>query len=180
MDKRKTDIISIIAIVISIILSIIILLKDDISDYRLMKNKRYSLKEDIRKNSITLEREKNKAAGVLDMEKEVKGQNLFITKDKLVPYLINYVSILARRHRVEIVSLEPGSSIGDNTIRKTSFTAEITGGFPNAYNFLYHLEDDWRGVKIDSLLIDKDPENNSVNVRLKLIVLSLDKNKEDV
>src|SRR3990170_6492441 len=179
MDKRKIDIISIIAIVISIILSIIILLKDDISDFRLMKNKRYSLKEDIRKNSITLEREKNKAASVL-MEKEVKGQNLFITKDKLVPYFINYVSILARRHRVEIVSLEPGSSIGDNTIRKTSFTAEITGGFPNAYNFLYHLEDDWRGVKIDSLLIDKDPENNSVNVRLKLIVLSLDKNKEDV
>ncbi len=179
MDKRKIDIISIIAIAVSIVLSVIILLKDDISDFRLMKNKRYSLKEDIRKNSITLEREKNKAASVL-MEKEVKGQNLFITKDKLVPYFVNYVSTLARRHRVEIVSLEPGSSMSDNTIRKSSFTAEIAGGFPNAYNFLYHLEDDWRGVKIDSLSIGKDPENGNVNVRLKLIILSLDKNEENV
>ena len=179
MDKRKIDIISIIAIAVSIVLSVIILLKDDISDFRLMKNKRYSLKEDIRKNSITLEREKNKAASVL-MEKEVKGQNLFITKDKLVPYFINYVSKLARRHRLEIVSLEPGSSMGDNTTGKSSFTAEISGGFPNAYNFLYHLEDDWRGVKIDSLSIDKDPESGNVNVRLKLIILSLDKNEENV
>ena len=180
MDKRKIDLISIIAIGISIILSIIILLKDDISDYRLMKNKRYSLEEDIRKNSITLEREKNKAAGVLDINKEVKVQNLLITKDKLVPYFINYISILARRHRVEIVSLEPGSSMGDNTTGKSSFTAEISGGFPNAYNFLYHLEDDWRGVKIASLSIDKDPENGNVNIRLKLIILSLDKNEENV
>jgi len=175
MDKRKIDLISIIAIGISIILSIIILLKDDISDYRLMKNKRYSLEEDIRKNSITLEREKNKAAGVLDMNKEVKGQNLFITEGKVVPYFINYISILARRHRVEIVSLEPVSSMGDNATRKSSFTAEISGGFPDAYDFLYHLEDDWRGVKIDSLSIERDPANNSVNVRLKLIVLSLDR-----
>ena len=173
MDKRKIDI-------ISIILSIIILLKDDISDYRLMTNKRYSLEEDIRKNSITLEREKNKAAGVLDINKEVKVQNLLITKDKLVPYFINYISILARRHRVEIVSLEPVSSMGDNETRKSSFTAEISGGFPDAYDFLYHLEDDWRGVKIASLSIDKDPENGNVNIRLKLIILSLDKNEENV
>ena len=175
MDKRKIDLISIIAITISIILSIIILLRDDISDHRLMTNKRYSLEEDIRKNSITLEREKNKAAGVPDMEKEVKGQDLFITEGKVVPYFINYISILARRHRVEIVSLEPGSSIGDSTTRKSSFTAEISGGFPNAYDFLYHLEDDWRGVKIDSLSIDRDQEDNSVNIRLRLIVLSLDR-----
>ena len=180
MDKRKIDLISIIAIGISIILSIIILLRDDISDYRLMSNKRYSLEEDIRKNSITLEREKNKAAGVPDMEKEVKGQDLFITEGKVVPYFINYVSVLARRNRVEIVSLEPGSSIGDKITRKSSFTADISGGFPDAYDFLYHLEDDWRGVKIDSLSIDRDPENNSVNVRLILIVLSLDRNEEHV
>lgn len=180
MDKRKIDLISIIAIAISIILSVIILLRDDISDYRLMTNKRYSLEEDIRKHSITLERERNRAAGVLDMDKEVKGQNLFISEGKVVPYFINYVSVLARRNRVEIVSLEPGSSIGDKITRKSSFNAEISGGFHNAYDFLYHLEDDWRGVKIDSLSIDRDPENNSVNVRLKLIVLSLDRNEGHV
>src|SRR3990172_10742496 len=128
MNKRKTDLISITAIAISIILSIMILLRDDISDYRLMTNKRNSLEEDIRKNSISLEREKNKAAGALEIEKEAKGQDLFIAEGKVVPFFINYVSILARRHRVEIVSLEPGSSIGDNKTRVNSFTAEVSGG----------------------------------------------------
>lgn len=177
MDKRKTDLISIIAIAVSVILAVIILLRDDISDYRLIINKRHSLKEDIRKSSISLEREKSKAAVTLEIEKDAKGQDLFIAEEKVVPYFINYVSILSRRHRVEIVSLEPGSSMSDNKTRVNSFTAEISGGFPDAYDFLYHLEDDWRGVKIDSLSIDRDPENNSVNVRLKLIVLSLDSNQ---
>ncbi len=149
------------------------LLKDDFSAYRSLRNKRYFLEEAISRDKYAIEAHKNKIADVLNLEKEIRENRPFLLKEGKVPYFLNYVSSLASRHKVVIISIEPGGTVANNLLTRTMFTAELKGGFPYVYNFLYYLEDDWRGVKIETLSIDKNHEDISVDIKLTLAVLSI-------
>ncbi len=174
LDKRKIDIISIIITVSVFIIFFTLFLKDDFSAHHLLRDKRSSLKEAISRDQYAIEAHKNKAADVSTLEKEILEDKQFLLKEDNIPYFLNYVSSLARRHQVVIISIEPGQTVDNNRLTKTTFTAELKGGFPYVYNFLYHLEDDWRGVKIEALSIDKNREDSRVDVKLTLAVLSID------
>lgn len=178
MNKRKTDIISVLVIVTFLGAFYSLLLSDDILTYRSLRHKSSSIQEAIKRDRSTLETEKRKMLNVLNLEKEMEGHRLFLLKGDSVPYFLNYVSSLARRYRVEILSIEPGGTVDGELFTRTTFTAELRGGFPYVYNFLYHLEEDWRGIKMETLSIDKNTEDNSVNVKLTLAVLSIEGLKE--
>lgn len=178
MDKRKTDIISVLAIAALLVVFYALFLKDDISTYRSLRQKRSHIQEAINRDTSTLSIEKKKMLNVLNLEKEVKGHRLFLLKENSVPYFLNYVSSLARLYRIEILSIEPGGTVDGELFTRTAFTAELRGGFPYVYNFLYHLEEDWRGVKLETLSIDKGAEGSSVHVKLTLAVLSIEGIKE--
>lgn len=178
MDRRKINIISILAISGLFVISYSTFLKDDLSTFLSLRNKRSSLKEAINRDTYTVTTSKNKITEVLSLEQELKEHQLLLTKEERVPYFINYISSLARQNKVEIISIEPRETIEDSLLTKTVFAAEIRGGFPSFYNFLYHLEEDWKGVKVETLSIARGPENNSINIRLGLLILSIDGNRE--
>lgn len=178
MNKRKTDILSVLAIATFLGAFYSLFLSDDIATYRSLRHKRSSIREAIQRDTSTLEREKRKMFDVLNLEEELKGHRLFLLKGDTVPYFLTYVSSLARRYRVEILSIEPGGAVDGELFTRTTFTAELKGGFPYVYNLLYHLEEDWRGIKLETLSIDKDAAGNSVNVKLTVAVLSIEGLKE--
>ena len=173
MAKRKIDIIAICSIVILGVIFYTVFLKDDIFAYRPLSQKRTSLEEAIIRDRITVEHRKDKETHVQNLEKEIRENKLLFLKEEKTPYFLNYISSLASRDKVAILSIEPGETLSEDLVTKTMFTAEIKGGFPYIYTFLYHLEDNWRGVKVETLSINKNPEDNSIDIRLKLAVLSI-------
>ena len=179
-DTKKIDIISVLAIVIVSGVFYSIFLKDDFSAYKTLRDKRSSLNEAITRDRHTIDTHKNKAADILSLEKEINENKLVFLKEEKQPYFINYASSLARQYRIGILSIEPGETVISDLVSKTTFTAELRGRFPNMYNFLYHLEDDWKGVKVEALTMDKNPEDRSVSVRLTLAVLSIDGYQEKI
>ena len=179
-DTKKIDIISVLAIVIVSGVFYSIFLKDDFSAYKTLRDKRSSLNEAISKDRDTIDTHKNKAADILNLEKEINENKLVFLKEEKQPYFINYTSSLARQYRIGILSIEPGETVISDLVSKTTFTAGLRGRFPNMYNFLYHLEDDWKGVKVEALTMDKNPEDRSVSVRLTLAVLSIDGYQEKI
>ncbi len=173
MDRRKINIISILAISGLFVISYSTFLKDDLSTFLSLRHKRSSLKEEIKRDTYTVITAKNKITEVLSLEQELKEHQLLLTREERIPYFLNYISSLARQNKVEIISIEPRETVEDSLLTKAAFAAEIRGGFPSIYNFLYHLEEDWKGVKIETLSIARGPDNNNVNVRLALLVLSI-------
>ena len=179
-DTKKIDIISVLAIVIVSGVFYSIFLKDDFSACKTLRDKRASLNEAITRDRNTIDAHKNKAADILRLEKEISENKLFFIKEEKVPYFINYASSLARQYRIGILSIEPGETLINDSVSKATFMAELRGRFPNMYNFLYHLEDDWKGVKVETITMDKNPEDRSVSVRLTLAVLSVDGYQEKI
>ena len=179
-DTKKIDIISVLAIVIVSGVFYSIFLKDDFSAYKTLRDKRSFLNEAITRDRHTIDTHKNKAADILSLEKEINENKLVFLKEEKQPYFINYASSLARQYRIGILSIEPGETVISDLVSKTTFTAGLRGRFPNMYNFLYHLEDDWKGVKVEALTMDKNPEDRSVSVRLTLAVLSIDGYQEKI
>lgn len=175
MDKRKTDILSVLLIAIISIFFFSVFIKDDFSAYRLLRHERYFLKDAIKRYTNVVETHKNKIRDIVILENYLKEQKLFLLKEDKVAYFLNYVSSHADRNKVEIIFVEPGEIEQYDLFAKTLFTAEFRGRFPNVYNFIYRIEDDWRGVKVEKLSINKDSGDNKVNVRLKLSVISIEK-----
>ncbi|OGW41697.1 MAG: hypothetical protein A2132_02480 [Nitrospirae bacterium RBG_16_43_11] len=56
---------------------------------------------------------------------------------------------------------------------KSMYTTSLTGGFYDVYNFLYRIEEDWKGVKIERVVMDKDSEDSRIHVMLTVAVLSI-------
>lgn len=173
MDKKKIDIIAILSIVIICVIFYTVFLKDDLFAYRPLNQKRSSLEEAINRERITVEHRKDKETYVQNLQQEIKGHKLLLLKEDKIPYFLNYISSLANQDKVAILSIEPGETIAEDIFTKTTFTTELKGGFPYIYNFLYHIENDWGGVKVVTLSIDKNPDDNSLKVRLSLAVLSI-------
>lgn len=178
MDKKKVDIIAIFTIVTIFAIFSFASLKNDIAAYRSLRHKRSSLKDEIRRDTYTIGLKKKRIVEVLNLEKEITEQKQFLLANDGIPDFLNYISSLARRHKVEIVSIEPGETMDVDLLTKTIFTAELRGGFSNIYNFLFHLEDDWRGVKVEELSIESSPEERDINIRMTLAVLSINGAKE--
>jgi len=174
MKKRKIDIISLLVMSALLVVSYFSFLSDDISLYRSSRQKRSSIYEAIKRDASTVEREKKKMLDVLNLEKEIEGHRLFLPKEDSVPYFLDYFSSLARRYKVEILSIRPEGTVDGELFSRTTFTTELSGGFPNIYNFLYHLEEDWRGVKMETLSLTRDTEERSIKVKLTVAVLSIE------
>lgn len=179
-DAKTVDIISILVIVIVFGTFYIIFLKDDFAAYATLREKRYSLDESITRDRHTIETSNIKAANILTLEKDISEHKLLFLKEDKVPYFINYASSLARQYRIGILSIEPGETVGGDLVSKTTFAAQLRGGFPNMYNFLYHLEEDWKGVKIETLTMDKNPEDRTISVRLTLGIISIEGYQEKI
>ncbi|MBI5756387.1 MAG: hypothetical protein HZA12_05620 [Nitrospirae bacterium] len=173
MDKKKIDIIAIISIGAIFVLFYSLFLKDDIFLYRSLSSQRASLKSAVIRDLALIEAHKGRQSEIMALEKEIKGNMDMLQKENAVPYFLNYLSSLAGRYRVGLLSIEPGEVLEGGLFTKSIFTTTMSGGFFNIYNFLYHLEDDWQGVKVERLTIDKNPGDNKVDVRLTLAVLSI-------
>lgn len=180
MDKRKIDIISILAIIIACVLFYTAFLGKDFATFRSLRQDRYSIKGEINNDKYTLEILRNKKSEAINLESEITKHRLVYLKKDNVPYFLNYVSSLANRDNVMILLIEPGETVSEDIFTKTSYTAELKGGFSNIYDFLYHLEDDWRGVKIESMSLDKNTDDNSMNLRLLLSVYTINGDGEKI
>lgn len=173
MDKKKIDIIAILSLAVIFVLFYSLFLKDDIFLYRSLSIQRASLKSAIIRDLALIEAHKSKQSEIMALEEEIKWNIEMLQKENAVPYFLNYTSSLAGRYRVELLSVEPGEVLEGDLFTKSIFTTTLSGGFSNIYNFMYHLEDDWKGVKVERLTMDKNPGDNRINVRLTLAVLSI-------
>ena len=173
LDKKRLDLISISVIVILFVLFFSMFLKDDISMHISIRKSLSTLKSSAEGNVLLLEEQKNRASDITALEKEIIDyKNIFQAANK-TPYFLNYMTAIARRHRVEVASVEPGEVIKGDLFTKSMYTTSLTGGFYDVYNFLYRIEEDWKGVKIERVVMDKDSEDSRIHVMLTVAVLSI-------
>lgn len=177
MDKRKIDIISILSITAIFIIFYSIFLSDNISRYRLLRQQKVSLEDAISRGELigTLEEEE---ANVIALGNEIRENEKFLKVENRTSYFLNYISSLARQHKIEIISVEPGETVAEDLLTRTKFTAVLRGRFLDTYNFLYFLENNWRAVKVEALSVDKTSQDRSLNIRLTLALLSIEGYKE--
>lgn len=173
LDKKLLDLLSISAILILFVLFYSVFLKDDIATHASLKKRLLTLKSSTEKSALLMEAQKNRASDIEALEKEITDyKNIFQAANKTA-YLLNYMTTLARRHRVEVASVEPGEVIKGDSFTKSMYTTSITGGFYDIHNFLYRIEEDWKAVKIERVVMDKDIEDSRIHVMLTVAVLSI-------
>src|SRR3989337_1305130 len=139
LNRKIVDIISISAILALSLFFFSIFLKDDISNYNSLKQKLSSLRSSADSSVPMINEQKKKASDIADLEKEMD----------------DYKNALARRHRIEVSSIEPGEVTKSDAFTRSMYTTILSGGFYDVYNYLYSLEEDWKDVKIERGLMDE-------------------------
>lgn len=173
LDKKILDIISISTILILFVLIYSVFLKDDISTHISLKKRLSSLRSSSEKSALLLKEQKNRAYDIAALEKEITDyRNIFQAGNK-TPYFLNYMTVIARRYRVEVASVEPGDVIKGDSFTKSMYTTSLSGGFYDVYNFLYRIEEDWKAVKIERVVMDKNSDDSKIQVILTVAVLSI-------
>src|SRR3989304_3305404 len=151
LNRNILDLISISAILVLSLFIFSFFLKDDISTY-------FSLKQ--KHSSLRLSAERN------DYKNNFKADNK-------TSYFLNYITAIARRHRIEISTVEPGEVIKGDAFTRSMYTTILSGGFYDVYNYLYRIEEDWKAVKIERVVMDKNSDDSKIQVVLTVAVLSI-------
>lgn len=177
MEKRKIDIIGIISVVVIIIIFSFVFIRKDISTYYHLLQKKELVEKDIEKKRHEIVAKKT---GVHSGETEdIKERLLILPRKKIVPFFLNYLSFLSVKHNLSITSINPGNIVEDGLFIRARFDTEVAGQFFHLYNFLYDLENEWKGIRIETITIDSI-DDNKVNAKLTLLVFSVKRPEERV
>jgi len=173
LNRNILDLISISAILVLSLFIFSFFLKDDISTYFSLKQKHSSLRISAERNASMLEDQKKKASDIAAMEMEMNDyKNKFKAENK-TSYFLNYITAIARRHRIEISTVEPGEVIKGDAFTRSIYTTILSGGFYDVYNYLYRIEEDWKAVKIERVVMDKNSDDSKIQVVLTVAGLSI-------
>lgn len=173
LNRKIVDIISISAILALSLFFFSIFLKDDISNYNSLKQKLSSLRSSADSSVSMINEQKKKASDIADLEKEMDDYKKIFKVENKTSYFLNYITALARRHRIEVSSIEPGEVTKSDAFTRSMYTTILSGGFYDVYNYLYSLEEDWKAVKIERVLMDKNSDDSKIQVVLSVAVLSI-------
>src|SRR3989337_4224775 len=173
LNRNILDLISISAILVLSLFIFSFFLKDDISTYFSLKQKHSSLRISAERNASMLEDQQKKASDIAAMEMEMNDYKNNFKADNKTSYFLNYITAIARRHRIEISTVEPGEMIKDDAFTRRMYTTILSDGFYDVYNYLYRIEEDWKAVKIERVVMDGNSDDNKIQVVLTVAVLSI-------
>lgn len=173
VNKRILDLISISAILAISLFFFSVFLKDDISVYISLKQRLSVLRSPAEMNHSLSGDPKKKSSDIAALELEVNDYGKVFRTENKTPDFLNYITAIGRRYRIEIASVEPGDVIKGDTVTKRIYTTILSGGFYDVYNYLYRIEEDWKAVKIEHVVMDKNRDDSKIQVVLTVAVLSI-------
>lgn len=173
MNIKILDLISVVAISVVCLLFFSLFLKDDISKYILLRHKLSSLRSAAELSPSMLEEQKQKLSDIASLESEMNDyKRIFDTKNR-TPDVLRFITDISRRYRIEVTSVEPGEVIKGDKFTRRMYTTILSGGFYDVYNYMYRIEEDWKAVKIERVVMDKNSDNRRIQVVLTMAVLSI-------
>ncbi len=173
LNRKILDLISISAIAILAVLFFSVFLKGDIAKYISLKQNLSSLKSSAERSASLLKEQEKAATDFAALEMEINNYNKVFKVENKTSYFLNYISSIARRHRLEIVSVEPGEVMKGDAFTRSTYTTLLSGSFYDIYHYLYRMEEDWKAVKIEHVVMDKNSDDSKIQVTLTVAVLSI-------
>ncbi len=173
VNKKTVDLASICAMLAMSFLFISLFLKDDLSKYISQKHKLSALKSSAERNASLPDEQQKTGSDISALEMEMNDyKKIFRTGNRASDFL-NYITEAGRRHRVEVSSVEPGEVVKGDLYTRNVYTTILSGGFYDIYNYLYRIEEDWKAVKIERVVMDKNHDDSRIQVILTVAVLSI-------
>ena len=120
-----------------------------------------------------LEVQKKNISDIAALEKEMNDYKELFKAENKTSDVLNYITAIARRHRIEVSTVEPGEVIKGDAFTRSMYTTILSGGFYDVYNYLYRIEEDWKAVKIERVVMDKNSDDSKIQVILTMAVLSI-------
>lgn len=173
LNRRILDLTSMGVIVVLSLFFFSIFLKEDISTYISLKQRLTSLRSSAERSASLLEEQKKRASDISALELEMKDYEKIFKAENKTPDFLNYITDIARRYRIEVATVEPGEVIKGDPFTRSMYTTVLSGSFYDIYHYLYRIEEDWKAVKIEHVVMDKNRDDNKIQVTLTLAVLSI-------
>jgi len=103
------------------------------------------------------------------IQQELHGDTPALSVNALVAYAIEKIDIISARHKVQFVSVKPGTSKQVYQFEEVPFVVEVAGDYSNLYEWLYNLEKELGPMVVKQYALKPDARTKKLTMELEMV-----------
>ncbi|NIA19503.1 MAG: type 4a pilus biogenesis protein PilO [Xanthomonadaceae bacterium] len=106
---------------------------------------------------------------IKDIQQKLHGDTPALSANALVAYAIEKIDLISDQHKVQFVSVKPGTSKQVSRFEEVPFVIQVAGDYVNLYEWLYDLEKKLGPMVVKEYELKSDTRTKKLSMELEMV-----------